>query len=134
VDRFPLRQYWRHSVKYLANVVALQLDQDLCTGRGMCKIVCPHAVFSLDNGLARIGDRDACMECGACSLNCPEKAIFVQAGVGCAQAVINSTLNRTGTDCCSLEDYEQPDPGCASPDTGCGCAESPPKRTSSGCC
>lgn len=121
-------------MRYLADVTTLQLDQDLCTGCGMCVVVCPHAVFALDNGIAQIEDKDACMECGACSLNCQEGAITVQSGVGCAQAVINSALGRTGSDCCSLEDYEQPETGCASLNAGCGCAEQPPKRTSSGCC
>jgi hypothetical protein len=40
------------------------------------------------------------MECGACSRNCPVDAIFVQSGVGCANAVINSMLGREGSDCC----------------------------------
>jgi NAD-dependent dihydropyrimidine dehydrogenase PreA subunit len=114
-------------MKYLANVVTLQLDQDLCTGCGMCKVVCPHAVFSLDNGLAQIGDKDACMECGACSRNCPEEAIFVQAGVGCAQAVINSTLGKTDTDCCSIEDY-------GSSGQECGSESQLEKPSGSGCC
>ena len=92
-------------MKYLANVVTLELDKDLCTGCGMCTVVCPHAVFSLDNGLAQIGDKDACMECGACSRNCPEEAIFVQAGVGCAQAIIQDALGKNGDSCCNLEDY-----------------------------
>ena len=120
-------------MKYLVDVVTLQLDPDLCTGCGMCTVVCPHAVFSLENGKAHIGDRDMCMECGACSLNCPDGAIFVQAGVGCAQAVINSTLGRTGTDCCSLEDYSQPGEECTPSDAGCE-GETKHKRAGSGCC
>ena len=28
------------------------------------------------------------MECGACALNCPQEAIEVNAGVGCAAAII----------------------------------------------
>ena len=39
---------------YLQNVVTLQLDQEKCTGCGMCLIVCPHAVLGMDNGHARI--------------------------------------------------------------------------------
>jgi ferredoxin len=31
-----------------------------------------------------------CMECGACATNCPASAITVDAGVGCAAAVIYS--------------------------------------------
>jgi ferredoxin len=40
----------------------------------------------------RIRDRDGCMECGACALNCPAGAITVNAGVGCAYALIKGAL------------------------------------------
>lgn len=79
---------------YLKNVVTLQLDVEKCIGCGLCTEVCPHAVFSIREGKAQIGDKDACMECGACARNCPAGAIAVEAGVGCAQAVLNSW--RTG--------------------------------------
>ena len=69
-------------LRYLPDVVSLALDDERCTGCGMCLSVCPHAVFEIDNGHARIVDRDACMECGASALNCPEEAITVNAGVG----------------------------------------------------
>lgn len=88
--------------KYLLNVVTLKLDQEKCNGCAMCTKVCPHAVFmrSADKKLVSIDRRDACMECGACSKNCPENAISVEAGVGCAAAVINSMLGRTDAPCC----------------------------------
>ena len=81
--------------RYLANVVTLELDQDLCTGCRMCVIVCPHDVFAIEDRLAHVVDRDACMECGACAVNCPASAIRVQAGVGCATGVIMSALGRS---------------------------------------
>lgn len=86
-------------MKYLSNVVTLKLNQEKCTGCGMCLIVCPHAVFTLDRRKAKIIDRDACMECGACSLNCPEKAIEVKAGVGCASGIINGLIRGTEPTC-----------------------------------
>lgn len=89
---------------YLKNVTTLTLDRERCVGCGMCIVVCPHAVFSPENGRVRIDDRDACMECGACARNCPAAAIRVDAGVGCAAAVINSALGRdASTCCCSLD-------------------------------
>jgi NAD-dependent dihydropyrimidine dehydrogenase PreA subunit len=87
---------------YLKNVVTLQLDQGKCTGCGTCLEVCPRQVLSLNGKQARIANRDACMECGACALNCPFGAIAVEAGVGCAAAVINSALGRTGDSCCCV--------------------------------
>lgn len=87
---------------YLKDVVTLELDSGKCVGCGMCVVVCPHEVFWLNNGHARIENRDACMECGACAQNCPTQAISVQAGVGCAAAVINSILGRDSSTCCCV--------------------------------
>ena len=89
-------------LRYLKDVVTLALDAERCVGCGLCADVCPRGVLSLDNGRAAIIDRDACMECGACAMNCPAGAITVQSGVGCAAAVINSMLGRTGGDCCCV--------------------------------
>jgi NAD-dependent dihydropyrimidine dehydrogenase PreA subunit len=89
---------------YLKNVVTLALDEEKCTGCGMCLEVCPHAVFVMNGRRARIVARDACMECGACSRNCPVAAVTVQAGVGCAAAIINVILGRTNQPCCGPAD------------------------------
>lgn len=85
--------------KYLKNVVTLKLEEDRCTGCGMCVSVCPHEVFEIDERKARIADRDSCMECGACEKNCPLEAIKVRAGVGCAAAMINGILTGTEPSC-----------------------------------
>ncbi len=95
-------------LRYLPNVVSLSLDDQKCTGCGMCATVCPHAVFNavfnVDDRKARIVDRDACMECGACALNCPAGALSVQSGVGCAAAMIAGALRRTEVCCGSSDD------------------------------
>ncbi len=80
------------SLRYLENVVTLQLDTEKCIGCGMCAEVCPHGVFALEDRKAQIVDRNACIECGACAGNCPVEALTVKAGVGCASAIINSWL------------------------------------------
>ena len=119
---------------YLKGVTTLQLNDDLCNGCGMCEEVCPHAVLTVENGIARIVERDACMECGACARNCRPGALTVRAGVGCAQAVINSALGRSSTSCCSLDDYETPDPVCKPVESDCGGGEVPRRGSQTGCC
>ena len=74
---------------YLKDVASLSLDSEKCVKCGKCAEVCPHGVFDLSEGKARIAEKDLCMECGACALNCPADAIEVNAGVGCATAIIN---------------------------------------------
>jgi len=87
------------NLTYLKDVVTLKLDENKCNGCGMCLEVCPHQVFKTTGKHAVIQDRDACMECGACAKNCPAAAIFVQSGVGCAAAVINSMLGTNNAGC-----------------------------------
>jgi len=86
--------------RYLSGVVTLELDAAKCNGCGMCTTVCPHAVFALADGQARIVDRDACMECGACASNCLSGAVTVDAGVGCATAIIQSALSGAESPTC----------------------------------
>ena len=102
---------------YLKDVVTLQLDENKCTGCGMCLDVCPHEVFKMNNRHVVIQNRDACMECGACSKNCPVNAIAVESGVGCAAAVINSMLGKEGECCCGPADTG----GKTTSDKGCCC-------------
>jgi len=78
----------KHS--YLKNVTTLAYDIEKCEGCGLCAEVCPHGVFEVKGKRARIVDRDSCMECGACVMNCPAEAIAVNAGTGCAAAIILS--------------------------------------------
>ncbi len=86
-------------LRYLKNVVTLELDVDKCVGCGLCEVVCPHAVFEIKGGKAGVVDRDACMECGACARNCPSGAIKVQSGVGCATGIIAGALRGTEATC-----------------------------------
>jgi len=79
-------------MKYLANVTTLAYAADKCTGCGRCVEVCPQGVFEMREKRAAITDRDLCMECGACAKNCEFGAISVNAGVGCASAIINSMI------------------------------------------
>jgi len=74
--------------RYLKNVTTLNFYEDKCVKCGRCMEVCPHGVFDIINNQVQIIDKDNCMECGACAMNCPAQAIEVNAGVGCAVAII----------------------------------------------
>lgn len=86
-------------MQYLKNTVSLKFNPDLCTGCGMCILVCPHAVFEMAGKKAHIVDINDCMECGACALNCPFGALSVYSGVGCAAGIINGILRNTEPSC-----------------------------------
>ena len=79
-------------MKYLANVVTLELFPERCSGCGRCLEVCPRKVFAKNGKTVRIVDRDSCIECGACMMNCSFGAIRVNSGVGCAAALINGLI------------------------------------------
>lgn len=87
------------NLKYLKNVVSLELDDKKCIKCGMCLEVCPHNVFQNCNNQVIIQEKDACMECGACAKNCPAQAITVKSGVGCAFAVYSSMLTGKEPQC-----------------------------------
>jgi len=78
--------------RYIDEVATLTLDENACTGCGMCLSVCPHGVFAMQEHKAKVIDRNGCMECGACALNCPVEALSVQPGVGCAAYIIQSWI------------------------------------------
>jgi NAD-dependent dihydropyrimidine dehydrogenase PreA subunit len=85
-------------MKYLRDVVTLEYDQSRCTGCRRCTEVCPQSVFVMQDKRAVVTDRDACIECGACQRNCAFGAISVDAGVGCAAALINGILKYGNAD------------------------------------
>jgi len=90
--------------RYLKNVTTLKYDADKCVGCGRCTEVCPHGVFDIADKKAVPTNKDLCMECGACALNCPAKAIEVNAGVGCAAAIIYGWLTGKEPTCGCSDD------------------------------
>ena len=86
-------------MKYLANVTTLEYFPDKCAGCGRCTEVCPRSVFTMQEKRAVVTDKDLCMECGACAMNCEFGAITVNAGVGCASAIITGMLTGREPSC-----------------------------------
>lgn len=79
-------------MRYLSGVVSLKLFEEKCSGCGRCVEVCPRGVLGIRDKKVFYSDIDLCMECGACVKNCAFGAISVNAGVGCAAAIINSMI------------------------------------------
>jgi ferredoxin len=59
---------------------------------------------NLSEKKARFNNKDLCMECGACALNCSSQALEVNAGVGCALAIIMGWITGKEPHCGSSED------------------------------
>ena len=79
---------------YLKNIATLELDTSKCIQCKQCIQVCPRGVFTVCDKVVSIGNIHACIECGACQMNCPTSAIYVQKGVGCGTALIQSKLKK----------------------------------------
>ena len=86
-------------MKYLGNATTLRYAAAKCTGCGRCIEVCPRGVFVMQDRHATISDKDRCMECGACVKNCDYGALSVNAGVGCASAIITGMLTGSEPSC-----------------------------------
>lgn len=93
-------------MKYLSNVVSLRIFPEKCTGCKRCLEVCPRTVFEMKDKMAIIVDHDLCIECGACANNCEFEALMVNAGVGCATAVINGLIKGSEPKCCETDSSE----------------------------
>ena len=69
-----LKEHW-----YLAGhlrSLAIHLDQDACTGCGLCLQVCPRGCWDIPEGLEQaVYLPGRCIACGACVLQCPPEAI-----------------------------------------------------------
>lgn len=53
------------------------IDNNLCSGCGICDQVCPGDVMYMDEdtGLAVVRYPDECWHCGSCRADCPAAAI-----------------------------------------------------------
>jgi Fe-S-cluster-containing hydrogenase component 2 len=58
-----------------SNIAMLYVDQDRCSGCGVCVSVCPHGAIVIEEGKASIR-QGLCHQCEACAAACPERAIL----------------------------------------------------------
>lgn len=78
-------------MKYL-DLATITFDASKCIGCLKCIEVCPRGVFiKTDQVECR---KEYCIECGACQMNCIADAISVEAGTGCASAILYDYLKK----------------------------------------
>lgn len=87
--------------QHLKNVSTLKLEAEKCKACGICLTVCPRIVLvkNEEDNRVHIENMDNCIECGACMINCPFGALSVEAGTGCAIAILNG-LMKSSKPCC----------------------------------
>lgn len=63
----------------LTNDKAICFAPERCIGCGLCREVCPKAIYTIDRNShkATITNFDQCIKCRACTMQCPTKAIFI---------------------------------------------------------
>ncbi|MCC7568555.1 MAG: 4Fe-4S binding protein [Candidatus Methanofastidiosa archaeon] len=54
------------------------VDEEACTGCGICADECPSEVFEIVNDIAKAVRQDDCTACKLCELDCPSEAIVVE--------------------------------------------------------
>ena len=65
-------------------VPKIAIDQDLCTGCGICGEICPFGIPQANgDGKFEMFEPERCTECSACKRNCPTMAILLKEQKGC---------------------------------------------------
>ena len=62
-------------------IAEIEVNKDLCSGCGVCVIVCPYDAVRLeksDEGLVAVIDDVKCKRCGLCTTACPAGAIIIK--------------------------------------------------------
>ena len=70
-------------LEFQTEIAEIELDQDLCSGCGVCIAVCPFEAIRLeksDENLVAIIDENKCKRCGLCRAACPAGAITIKDG------------------------------------------------------
>ena len=56
--------------------MAVMVDQEKCTGCGICADECPAEAIRIENDKAVISEE--CTDCGTCVDECPDKALAME--------------------------------------------------------
>lgn len=55
--------------------MAVQVNEALCTGCGVCTDDCPVSVLEVNGATVEVTDPDQCISCGVCVDACPSSAL-----------------------------------------------------------
>ncbi len=74
---------WREGALPLINATYYisVIDEDLCTGCGICVDLCPTDAIQLNQNDQAEREADFCLGCGVCARSCPEEAISLKEGL-----------------------------------------------------
>jgi NADPH-dependent glutamate synthase beta subunit-like oxidoreductase len=70
-------------LQFQPEIAEIELNQDLCSGCGVCVAVCPYDAAKLEKSeedLLAVIDKNKCKRCGLCRAACPAGAITIQDG------------------------------------------------------
>jgi ferredoxin len=75
--------FWRRGALPLINSTYYLsvIDQELCTGCGICVERCPTDAITLNSDGVAERDEAACIGCGICARFCPEEAVSLKEGL-----------------------------------------------------
>ncbi len=71
----PLVKYNFRSMYRGVEVPEININEELCSGCGLCTDVCPKGVFIIKEGTSKVINAAECIECSACYSRCPKEAI-----------------------------------------------------------
>lgn len=74
---------WSPLIKYSMKMILtgkweaeITVDEEKCTGCGLCVSVCPVRVFQIEDHKSKVINRTNCEGCKACFIQCPKNAII----------------------------------------------------------
>ncbi len=107
----------------------VKIDEEKCTGCGLCIDACHENALDLVNGKARLVSESYCDGLGACLPECPAGAITIEQREAASfdEEAIAKRIGKDEDTSCGCEGHVQHE------DAGCGCESTEVERLACGC-